>query len=55
MACFYYLANALTNTDEKLKVDLCQTFVIELVIWLILMTYWRLAFVNLLSEALDSL
>ena len=29
MACFCHLVSALTNTDDILKVVLCQTFVIE--------------------------
>ena len=39
MACLCHLVSALTNTDDILKVALCQTFVIEPVTLANLMTY----------------
>ena len=39
MAYFRYLVSALINTDDILKVALCQTFVIEPVTLANLMTY----------------
>ena len=39
IACLRYLVSALINTDDILKVALCQTFVIEPVTLANLMTY----------------
>ena len=44
MTCLCHLVSALTNTDDILKVALCQTFVIEPVTLANLMTFLKVGF-----------
>ena len=50
MACLRHLVSALTNTDDILKVALCQTFVIEPVTLANLMTYKKADLLSLLCH-----
>ena len=48
MACLRHLVSALTNTDNILKVALCQTFVIKSITLVNLMTFLKVGFCRFL-------